>query len=663
MRTNTNMSKKNTNTASHLLDDQSIPFYFLAGFLIVVMPVFYLSVAIDQVLMPRLLFLNIVLFSFLIYLIIRNQMNKIDFSILRKPVVVVFFLYFLATAFSMVFANNSREGLFDSVKTFDVLVLVFLLANVFKNTPGWAEKLSKLMMAAGFVALAIGYYQYLTFVVGSTEKLLPDGHETIYIVKGLMAHKNQFSDYMMMLLPFLIFGAYRFKDKFRSIAITLIILIFVLIILLQTRSVWTGIIIALLIGFALVLIFYKEYSLLRKTRNTIAIVFLAVVITGAGIIAFGRSENNNSYLSKLQSIINPQASNNPFRLKVWGATLDLIKDNPLTGVGAGNWQLEISKYLPSLNLAKQEMNWGRPHNDYLWAFAEKGVFGIIFYVLIFIISLFYAFEIIRKPGEKDQKILAVLLIGGLISYMVVAFFTFTSERIDHQVYLAVFISAIIAVQQQQKPVRSLTFNRLTFTIPVLAMLIFGIIFGFATVKQEFHLKEAHTFLNSGKWQKAISEGQKAKNGFRNIEPEGMPVDCVIAQAYSNSGDNKTAIAYFNSALLAHPYNFIVLNNLGKSYFLSGDVQNAKTYFEKALTYLPTFTESLVNLASVEYTLKHKRKAYNLLLKIPNSQRTPEIRQNIKALDKELKRAAKRAAIKKERQAREQLNSKSSNEKK
>jgi tetratricopeptide (TPR) repeat protein len=108
---------------------------------------------------------------------------------------------------------------------------------------------------------------------------------------------------------------------------------------------------------------------------------------------------------------------------------------------------------------------------------------------------------------------------------------------------------------------------------------------------------------------------------------------------------------------------VVLNNLGKSYFLLGDIQNAKTHFEKALTYLPNFTESLVNLASVEYTLKHKRKAYNLLNKIPKSKRTPEIRQNINALDKELKRAAKRAEKRKQTKAMEQSKSQSLNEKK
>jgi O-antigen ligase/Tfp pilus assembly protein PilF len=657
------MTKKKNKSTGHRLDYQSVPFYFIAGFLLVFMPVFYLSGAIDQVLMPRLLLLNSVLFSFLIYLIIRNQFGKIDFSILRKPVVVVFSLYFLVTAFSLFFANNPKEGLFDFVKTFDVLVLVFLLASIFKSTPEWAEKLSKLMMAAGFVALSLGYYQYLTLVVGSTEKFLPDGRETIYIVKGLMAHKNQFSDYLMMLLPFLIYGAYHFTDKFRTIAVIQIFLILLLIILLQTRSVWAGIIISLLIGFALLLFFDKQFLLSKKTRKTIAIVYLTVVIIGAGIFTIGVGNNSNVYLSKLRSIINPEASNNPFRLKVWGATLDLIKDNPLTGVGAGNWQLEISKYLPDLKLKQIEMNWGRPHNDYLWVFAEKGVFGFVFYVLIFVISLFYAFEIIRKPGELETKIMTLLLIGGLLSYMVVAFFTFTSERIDHQVYFAIFITAIIAIQPQQKQAKPLNINKFAFTIPVLAMLLFGTIYGFATVKQEFHLKKAHAYLNAGKWPDAIAEGQKAKKGFRNIEPEGMPVDWVIGQAYSNSGDNKTAIAYFNSALKAHPYNFVVLNNLGKSYFLLGDIQNAKTHFEKALTYLPNFTESLVNLASVEYTLKHKRKAYNLLNKIPKSKRTPEIRQNINALDKELKRAAKRAEKRKQTKAMEQSKSQSLNEKK
>jgi Tfp pilus assembly protein PilF len=116
-------------------------------------------------------------------------------------------------------------------------------------------------------------------------------------------------------------------------------------------------------------------------------------------------------------------------------------------------------------------------------------------------------------------------------------------------------------------------------------------------------------------------------------------------------------------LQAHPYNFVVLNNLGKSYFLSGDLQNAKKSFETALTYLPNFTESLVNLASVEYSLGKKLRAYKLLMKIPKKLRTPAINQNIKALNKEIEKAKERFAKKAARQAQLDQKSKTNNEKK
>jgi len=637
------MKKKHKKVTGTWIKNKLFQFYVLAGVLIILLPVFYLNHAIDTVLMPRLLLLDLLLLVFSIFILLKSQIKTTDQSLLRNAVLVVSFSYFLVTAISLFFAFNPQEGIFDVVKTFSVFVLIFLLTTYFTKTPDWAGILAKLMLFAGSVAVLIGYYEYLTLVVGSTVQFLPDGREMIYAVRGLMAHKNQFSDYMMLLLPFLMYGAIRFEKTWKVGFITLIVMILFLIILLQTRSVWVGIIISTLACVAVLLIFYRQFLLPKKSRNIIAVVSLAIILTFSGIIAFGGIQEYNSYLARLRSITNPQAGNNSYRLKVWGATIEMIRDNPVAGVGAGNWQIEVSKYLPDLNFVQKEMNWGRPHNDYLWVLSEKGVFGIVLYVLIFIISFIYAFRIILRENDVKLKIITLLTMGGLIGYMVVSFFTFTYERIDHQVYLAIFIAAIASIYQQQKPAKPLKVNTFAFSIPVLLILFFGSVFSFATVRQEIHLKRAHTFLAAGKWKESVEEGMKARNSFRNIDPEGMPVDWVIAQAYANAGDHQKAIVYFESALQAHPYNFVVLNNIGKSYFLTGDLQNAKTSFETALTFLPNFTESLVNLASVEYTLGKKPLALKLLLKIPESERTPAINQNIEALDKEIKKAIKKAA--------------------
>jgi O-antigen ligase/Tfp pilus assembly protein PilF len=657
------MKKKHKKVTGTWIENPLFQFYVLAGVLIILLPVFYLNHAIDTVLMPRLFLLDLLLLVFGIFLLLKGQIKATDLSLLRNAVLVASFSYFLITAISLIFALNPHEGFFDVVKTFSVFVLIFMLTTYFTTTPDWAGILAKLMLFAGSVAVLIGFYEYLTLVVGSTEQFLPDGREMIYAVRGLMAHKNQFSDYMMMLLPFLMYGAIRFEKLLKAGFIALIVMILFLIILLQTRSVWVGIIISSVVCVAVLLIFYRQFLLPKKSRNIIAVVSLAIILTFSGIIAFGGRQKYNSSLSRLRSIASPQAGNNSYRLKVWGATIEMIRYNPVVGVGAGNWQLEVSKYLPDLNFVQKEMNWGRPHNDYLWVLSEKGIFGIMLYLLIFIISFIYSFRIILGENDLKLKIITLLTMGGLISYMVVSFFTFTYERIDHQVYLAIFIAAIASIHQQQKPAKPLKFNRYAFSLPVLLILLLGSVFSFATVLQEIHLKNARTFLDAGKWKESVQEGLKARNSFRNIDPEGMPVDWVIAQAYANAGDHQKAIVYFESALQAHPYNFVVLNNVGKSYFLTGDLQNAKKSFETALTYLPNFTESLVNLASVEYTLGEKPLAYQLLTKIPESDRTPAINQNIEALDKEIKKEIKKAARKAAREATRKQKAKTNNEKK
>jgi len=58
------------------------------------------------------------------------------------------------------------------------------------------------------------------------------------------------------------------------------------------------------------------------------------------------------------------------------ATIEMVKDNPVIGVGAGNWMINYPVYYAQYQ-GLEFKNWRRPHNDYIWILAEKGFLGLI----------------------------------------------------------------------------------------------------------------------------------------------------------------------------------------------------------------------------------------------------------------------------------------------
>ena len=68
-------------------------------------------------------------------------------------------------------------------------------------------------------------------------------------------------------------------------------------------------------------------------------------------------------------------------------TFDLIKNNPVLGVGPGNWKIQHGKYSYMAPLVKMEKTLQRPHSDLLWIASEAGIIAGIVYLLIFIIAL------------------------------------------------------------------------------------------------------------------------------------------------------------------------------------------------------------------------------------------------------------------------------------
>ena len=582
------------------------------GFLIVLLPLVYLTSALDPSLMPQLFVQSVVLFAFTFPLFLKKNTHSDWFSLFRQPLFWLVVAYSLVTFLSSLVAVNYKESLFDISKTI-TFVLVVTYSWQYLSTTEVRNRLPLMMLIANIIALSIGFHQYLNLVLPVQSPTDWSNLPPIYQVKGLMAHKNLYASSLFMMLPLLAVGAMQQKKQLRWLFVISILLTFFMIYLLSTRAVWLGVLAAfgtILAGFFL---FQNSFQLPRKIRNGMFIGSIFGLIALIALLAKSNYENSLSFADRFQSIFNPKDPNNLHRLHVWDVSMHLVKEHPITGVGAGNWKIISPKYYHLHHFTKEQLNWVRPHNDFLWVLTEKGIIGLLVFLGIFAAALLRIALRLRQNADKQEHYTCLFLAAGLIGYLVISFFDFPLERIWHQSVLAVWLAIILTAHRQSTEPSKTPAG--SMALPLL-LLLFTSIYAASATRLEQIVQQTRKAQFSNDWAHMLSLAQSIPTRFRNLDAEAMPIYYYHGLASERLNKPAEAKKFYEKALEDFPTKVQVMNNLGLACFNLGEFEEAKSYFEKARQILPDYTEATVNLSAVYDKEKKYRKSLQMLREVP-----------------------------------------------
>ncbi|HEX8920772.1 MAG TPA: O-antigen ligase family protein [Pyrinomonadaceae bacterium] len=131
----------------------------------------------------------------------------------------------------------------------------------------------------------------------------------------------------------------------------------------------------------------------RLLASLVARVVLVIALLGAAAVAvvWVGGERVVSNLSTVREELGPEGSParwNVRRVDIWRATVELIKDHPLVGVGFGGYWTAIPQYHNASGAYTPQ----QAHNDYLELLASGGVIGLI-------IFLWFAFLLLKRIRE------------------------------------------------------------------------------------------------------------------------------------------------------------------------------------------------------------------------------------------------------------------------
>lgn len=623
--------KKRNKTEAFKKNISTQQFIFF-GFLIVLLPLINYNEVFDRALMPQLFALSIFFLLAVLGGFVFFKNHFFDLSEFKNPVVFLLAAYFVLTIVSSIFAFNFKESLFEIVKTFIVLLLLLLSLNLISRNNLRISFLADCFLTAGIIFLVIGFYQYFTLVLAFSEKFLPNGLSTVYLVEGTMEHKNLYSSALFMLLPFLAWGFWKNRGRKRVLYGLTVVATLFMILLLSTRAVWVGTFFAGILMVSVLILKIKQFKLPRSLRIYAIVGIVLVVSSGLVFVLAKGSTANFSVGDRIRSIFDPEASNNKFRLNVWEASLEMWNDNPVIGVGAGNWKLNIPPYLKDYDFKIQEMNWLRPHNDFLWVLTEKGIIGLVIYLSLFLVSFLYLFQIINGANKMEYKVLALLIMGGMAGYLVLSFFDFPSERVYHQTVLAIWLATIVSMKTVIVSANTKTQMRKFSVLGIVsALLVFCVIYSYSAINFEVAVKKTQISMAKKNWPQMFNDAQNIPTRFRNVDTYITPVHHYHGFAKQNMKAYKEASEFYLQALKEHPTKVSVMNNLGIVYYLSGNTEQAKTYLEKALAILPDYNEALINMSQVCSSEGNYKESLEYLRRIPKDKWNERFYQKEKQL--------------------------------
>ncbi len=580
-------------------------FYF---FIIIILPLSYLKRTIDPVMTIRIFFLAFVLLIINLVILLKSRVYKDSFPILGQLIFLSWMGYLLLSALSLLKAVNLPEGIFDLTKVvlFFILLITATLLLDFKKSN--IIIVCKAVTVSAIIIASIGLIQYffnkLYFIPGAN------------VVYSTFTNRNLFASILFLSLPFSLWCFYALPRKWSILSLISICFAFFVFTVVKTRSVWTANIFSFLVILLLILLSRRSHQLKKFIfcRKTILLILLLIILIGSAVLLPAPSQIKQSPVGRKDVT---STGTLDIRLRAWEKTIPMIREHFWLGVGIGNWKIMLPKYgVGGMQTEKGRYQYLRPHNDFLWVWAESGILGIIFYVSVFVIFIFYTLKIIFGSSDKNDILLALFLLFGICGYIIISSFSFPKERIYHSVILMLMIAITTVIYTKLHPASAK--RTLLPGIPTLIVssliLVTLLFYCYFRLKSEIHLyfsMQARRAMNHRMQITALSD---IDTRLYNMSPNGIPIHWFRGIAFYEINQIEFAYQDFTKAYQNHPHHIFILNNLASCYELMDKHDKAVEFYNKVLNISPNFEESIINLSAVYYNMQAYTKAYETILR-------------------------------------------------
>jgi O-antigen/teichoic acid export membrane protein/O-antigen ligase len=256
--------------------------------------------------------------------------------------------FWLAGVVSILASQHPQASALESLRIMSVAMMFVVLEQIITSR----EMMVRVLVAA-YVSLLIPL-GYTLFGLLSGHPASEEKSGFVRLI-GTFIQSNDYARYLAFMIVFGVAIYPRLQGRLKAAMAALLIVSGVVLVLTLTL----GAIIGTAIGILLVAVLQRRRSLVVGFVVTVVLVSLA-----SPALASRFSSVSSSAPS---AIGQPSGNSLAWRLSYWSQVLPLANSNPVTGIGLNSTQYETSN-------AKQ------PHNDFLRAYVETGVVGLVIYI-------------------------------------------------------------------------------------------------------------------------------------------------------------------------------------------------------------------------------------------------------------------------------------------
>ncbi|MCL5935058.1 MAG: O-antigen ligase family protein [Firmicutes bacterium] len=266
-------------------------------------------------------------------------------------------------------------------------------------------------LVASVIAAAYGLYKTIGYMAG-----IETGQTIAYVVPrlyGTATEPQVFGNFLLSCLPLVLCLHLMGRRGWVRWAVPLFILLLALVMTISIGA-WAGMIGALLF----IMLFVRRFTLKGVAAFLLIIVLISGVIwavnrfaetdylmgltTAFEVKMLGTEPQNIQGTKNLLAVSDNRRS---FVDRVWfrEAAWNMFKDNPVIGVGTGNYGIFYNKYRSegTPELAHNV----KTHNDYLNILSETGIIGFAVFAAIIFTLLIKAFKNYFETGPENKTII------------------------------------------------------------------------------------------------------------------------------------------------------------------------------------------------------------------------------------------------------------------
>ena len=571
-------------------------------------PIMYSIRAYEMDVVQRMFFFVISMLLFLVYIRSYRHVEDINFN---KG--LFFLLLLFPFSFITSFFNGSSSLLILQLSDLIIPLSILLQSAILFVILGedkFFKVVSISVVTVSTIFSIIGVLEVFQIKILDLPSIIPPG--------STLGHRSFAAEYLLPSLPFmLILKEYLPKQKkiylFSAAIINVSFLLFT-----RNRS---GIIIL-----AVVTILYILFILIRKEKGSkikTLSPFLGVLVISLLISLIPVKGTERPDLeSTASTVFDTEYKSNMLRLSFWDASIQMIKEKPITGVGLFKWSGYYPKYNSDYFNDKTvtHVHSIHSHNDFLELFAESGIAASLIFLLIYI-SI--AISLLTRIRFNDRYFFFLLTFLITLAYSLVAF--------PNHKFASFFLSCVIAgtalirVNETNKYSFNLKFSYIKWTL--LFLIIIGGITSYIRLKSELLFGESMYLKTRGQYSMMYERLDKISEIFYPYDTSKQPVDYYRGIANSYLERFPEALKNNLSGQELAPYNPTLMRNIASSYFSMKNFAKAIGQLEKVKINFPNYIAPQINLLELYLETGQKEKAKSLFLELEkkkpdNPQLTP-----------------------------------------